>query len=279
MTAELREHPDRLRRFVRSRVDAEVFTGLALTVALARRHRRRRSWSTALAVLVRHSEALADLDSFAANGAHHHVGPVTRRILEDISLSGLDPGRDPDRRGRRRDRMDPRAQPVDRGVPLGGDDRRLAGHQHRSKRIVDRARPTIEPVAATLGPSFPSGHSSTAAAFFAALALLAGRRRSAETRAVLAGVAVGLAVAVAVQPRAARSALGFRRGRGACARLGLVRGLCDRVWRMAASPGRSGRGGGSGGRGRLSARARRPALGCEAAPARRPPRPARPDRS
>ncbi len=65
------------------------------------------------------------------------------------------------------------------------------------KEVVDRARPTIEPVAATLGPSFPSGHSSTAAAFFAALALLAGRRRGARARAVLAGVAVGIAVAVA----------------------------------------------------------------------------------
>ena len=52
-------------------------------------------------------------------------------------------------------------------------------------------------MAATLGPSFPSGHSSTAAAFFAALALLAGRRRSASAKAVLVGVAVGIAVAVA----------------------------------------------------------------------------------
>jgi len=65
------------------------------------------------------------------------------------------------------------------------------------KGAVDRARPAIEPVAATLGPSFPSGHSSTAAAFFAALALLAGRRRPHAQKAVLAGAAVGLAVAVA----------------------------------------------------------------------------------
>ena len=65
------------------------------------------------------------------------------------------------------------------------------------KGIVDRSRPTIDPLAAHLGPSFPSGHSSTAAALFAALALLAGRRRSPRARAVLVGVAVGLAVAVA----------------------------------------------------------------------------------
>jgi membrane-associated phospholipid phosphatase len=65
------------------------------------------------------------------------------------------------------------------------------------KALADRLRPTFNPAAATLGPSFPSGHSSTAAAFFAALALLAGRRRSAQTRSALAGVAAGLAVAVA----------------------------------------------------------------------------------
>jgi membrane-associated phospholipid phosphatase len=65
------------------------------------------------------------------------------------------------------------------------------------KELIDRARPTIDPVAATLGPSFPSGHSSTAAAFYAALALLAGRRRSASAKAVLVGVAVGIAAAVA----------------------------------------------------------------------------------
>src|SRR4029077_8227858 len=59
------------------------------------------------------------------------------------------------------------------------------------------ARPTIDPLAAALGPSFPSGHSSTAAAFFAALALLMGRRRSDRQKAVLVGIAVGLAVAVA----------------------------------------------------------------------------------
>ena len=36
------------------------------------------------------------------------------------------------------------------------------------KDLADRARPTLNPIAQTLGPSFPSGHSSTAAAFYAA---------------------------------------------------------------------------------------------------------------
>ena len=67
-----------------------------------------------------------------------------------------------------------------------------------SKNVVDRARPTLfNPSAAALGPSFPSGHSANAAAFYAAAALLLGRRRSRRARALLAGLAIGIAVAVA----------------------------------------------------------------------------------
>ena len=46
------------------------------------------------------------------------------------------------------------------------------------KELADRARPTLNPIAETFGPSFPSGHSSWSAAFFAATALLATRGRS-----------------------------------------------------------------------------------------------------
>jgi undecaprenyl-diphosphatase len=65
------------------------------------------------------------------------------------------------------------------------------------KQLADRVRPTFNPAAATLGPSFPSGHSATAAAFYATAALLLGRWRSRRVRAVLAGLAVAIAVAVA----------------------------------------------------------------------------------
>ena len=66
------------------------------------------------------------------------------------------------------------------------------------KGLVDRARPELEAVAATLGPSFPSGHSSTAAASWAAFALVAGRWWGPRAWPALAGAAVGIAVAVAV---------------------------------------------------------------------------------
>jgi undecaprenyl-diphosphatase len=65
------------------------------------------------------------------------------------------------------------------------------------KQLADRVRPAFNPAAATLGPSFPSGHSATAAAFYATAALLIGRHRTRPWRAVLIGLAVGIAVAVA----------------------------------------------------------------------------------
>jgi membrane-associated phospholipid phosphatase len=58
-------------------------------------------------------------------------------------------------------------------------------------------RPTLNPIAETLGPSFPSGHSSWSAAFFAAAALLLARGRGRQARILLAGLAAGLAVAIA----------------------------------------------------------------------------------
>jgi membrane-associated phospholipid phosphatase len=65
------------------------------------------------------------------------------------------------------------------------------------KHIADRVRPALNPIAETLGPSFPSGHSSWSAAFFAAAALLLSRGRGAHARAGIAGIAAGLAVMVA----------------------------------------------------------------------------------
>ena len=72
------------------------------------------------------------------------------------------------------------------------------------KWIVDRARPTIEPLTRFAGTSFPSGHSVAAAATWTCVAFLLGRRRHRHARSVLLGGAVAIAVAVA----ATRVALG-----------------------------------------------------------------------
>jgi membrane-associated phospholipid phosphatase len=78
-------------------------------------------------------------------------------------------------------------------VVLGGRELLTLG----VKDLIGRVRPALDATAATLGPSFPSGHSATAAAFYAAAALILGRRMGPRGRAVLVGLAVAVAVAVA----------------------------------------------------------------------------------
>ena len=65
------------------------------------------------------------------------------------------------------------------------------------KVAVARIRPDIDPLASFSGASFPSGHTTAAASFAAAAALVLGRDRPIRVRAILAGAAVGVAVAVA----------------------------------------------------------------------------------
>ncbi len=181
--------------WVRSRLEADVATGLALTLALV-------AITAAgivvavLAVTARRVDALHDLDSAAALWAHRNDGPGTRRVLDAITTLATTQGVAVIAvvaGALELIRLRSWAIPAFLAIVTLGD----SLVTNAIKQAVARARPAIEPAAATLGPSFPSGHSSTAAAFFAALALLAGRRRSARVRAALAGLAVAIAVAVA----------------------------------------------------------------------------------
>ncbi len=65
------------------------------------------------------------------------------------------------------------------------------------KVVVERERPDVLPLVDAGGWSFPSGHTSAAAAAWSVAALVLGRDRSRRTRAVLASAAVLVAVAVA----------------------------------------------------------------------------------
>lgn len=60
------------------------------------------------------------------------------------------------------------------------------------KLIFDRARPAIDPLAAFAGPSFPSGHSTGAAACWAAFALVVGLHLPQRWWPLLAGSAVAV---------------------------------------------------------------------------------------
>jgi undecaprenyl-diphosphatase len=149
-----------------------------------------------LAIVVTHTGLLGGLDRAVAQWVHDHVAASARRGLTYVtdlgetwmvlllavlvSLADL---------VRRRNFW---TLPFLLLVILG--DKLLT---QELKHLVDRARPAFEPVAATLGPSFPSGHSSTAAASWAAFALVASLWWGRRAWPWLAGLAVGIAVAVA----------------------------------------------------------------------------------
>jgi len=64
------------------------------------------------------------------------------------------------------------------------------------KYLVERVRPDFNRLTGFAGTSFPSGHSTAAAATLAAIALLATRRRSQHTKTLGAGLAAGGAAMV-----------------------------------------------------------------------------------
>jgi membrane-associated phospholipid phosphatase len=149
-----------------------------------------------LAVVVRNTDVLAGIDSAVAEWGDRHASAwshdaltvVTRLgetwvvVLVAIVVAGVE-------LARTRSRW---VAPFLLAVILG-DKLLTAG----LKQLIDRARPEIEAVAATLGPSFPSGHTSTAAASWAAFALVAGRWWGRPAWPALTGGAVAIAVAVA----------------------------------------------------------------------------------
>jgi undecaprenyl-diphosphatase len=184
-----------LRPFVRRRRDPVAATGLALTIAflvvivtglvLA-----------FLAYVVRGHQRVLDVDSGAARWGFRHATPFTNHVLQLITDLGdtwtivtllvvvavVESIRVPSRW----------VVPFLLTVTVGNYIATTV-----IKDLADRARPTLNPIAETLGPSFPSGHSSTAAAFYAGAALLIGRRRGHVARTALAAAAVGIPVAVA----------------------------------------------------------------------------------
>jgi undecaprenyl-diphosphatase len=179
-----------------ARLDPERATGLALTLALAVILVGGLVLAL-LAVFVRSTDVLAGIDSSVAEWGDTHANPWTHDALTLVTylgetvtvtvvavvVAGVE-----------------YARTRNRWVVLFlvavilGDKLLTAG----VKELVDRARPEIEAVAATLGPSFPSGHTSTAAASWAAFALVAGRWWGRRAWPALAGAAVGIAVAVAL---------------------------------------------------------------------------------
>ena len=190
----IRPHP-RLRSLLASRLDREVATGFLLTLALAVALAAGILLGL-LAYLVRALPALQRIDKSVAGWAFLHrtafstsgldkvtsVGTAQIVIVLAVAVAAFD-------FIRTRNRW---CAPFLIAV-LAGMELITLG----VKDLVGRIRPTLVPAAAHLGPSFPSGHSATAAAFYAAAALILGRTISRRGRQFLAAIAVAIAVAVA----------------------------------------------------------------------------------
>jgi undecaprenyl-diphosphatase len=190
---ELVEHRG-FRRFVAQRTNPEVATGLLLTAALAVTILGGLLLGV-LAVLVRSDTGVVTVDHDISSWVNDHGSRVTHDILQAITQLGAT-----------------EFVIVAAIVVLVVEYRRrpsrwllpflavvLIGQSlltNAIKEILDRLRPELNPAAHLLGPSFPSGHTATAAAFWAAVALLMGRGRGRRAHAGLGGGAVAIAVAV-----------------------------------------------------------------------------------
>ena len=226
----VRPHPA-LRRLLVRRLDRSVTTGFLLTLALA--------CSLVggvllgvLVYLVRSVPALQHVDNSVAGWGYDHRTPFSTSGLHAITdlgsiqvvvglallLAAID-------FYRTRSRW---SLPFLLTVMAGMELLTLG-----VKDLVGRVRPALDPAAASLGPSFPSGHSATSAAFYAAAALILGRtlqrrRRQIADRARRRNRRRGRR-----QPRAPRPPLALRRRRRPGTRMGLVRALRRHVRRQA----------------------------------------------
>jgi membrane-associated phospholipid phosphatase len=190
---EVEAHPG-LRRVLASRLDASAITGLALTVALAIVLGGVIAIG-ALLIMVQHNAGLARYDLAAARFGASHATVGSTRFLRDVSLLGGTPvmivvALTAAVVEALRTRL--RAVVGFMALVVGGQ----LILQNVTKLIVDRARPDIHRLTGFSGSSFPSGHATTAAATFAAVAFLVGRGRSRRTKVALAGAAAAVAVAV-----------------------------------------------------------------------------------
>lgn len=185
----------RARRLLARRLDREVASGFLLTLALAVTLVGGLVLGV-LAVLVRRVQFMQHLDNSVATWGYNHrsgtstgslhlitdLGSIEIVVALAVLLALVDLWRTRNR-----------STLLFLAVVLAGVELAQLG----VKDLVGRVRPTLDPAAAHLGPSFPSGHSATAAAFYAAAALIIGRGLRQPARHALLAATVATAVAVA----------------------------------------------------------------------------------
>lgn len=184
-----------LRRILVARFDRSVLTGLLLTLALG---------ATllggivlgVLAFLIRRVAAVQHVDTFVADWGYRHRSGWSTSALRAVTDLGnirlvvvLALVLVVTELVRRRSRW----ALLFFVAVLGGEELATIA----VKDLVGRVRPTLTTEAVKLGPSFPSGHSATAAAFYAAAALVIGRTLPSRARHLLVAGAISVTAAVA----------------------------------------------------------------------------------
>ena len=183
------------RSLLQRRTDPATTTGLLLTVLLGVAGAGVVA-AGALLVMIKTNSGFARWDQSAGEWGASHATAAATQFLRDVSLIGGTAGSIiaalvvatvQTVRTRRREIVAFLAV-VFVGVTL---------LTNITKLIVNRDRPDIRRLTGFSGSSFPSGHAATAAATMAALALVIGLGCSPRTKAILTGVATGIAAAVA----------------------------------------------------------------------------------
>jgi membrane-associated phospholipid phosphatase len=190
----VRQHPQ-LRTLLAARLNPETATGLALTVAMIAVIAGGVMFAV-IAYLIRTNAHLLGIDNGVAKWGNRHATATSTHVLNDVTqlgsiyvIVGLCVVLAVAETLRQRNVW----VPLFIVAVMGGEEILTLS----VKQLAGRVRPTFNPAAATLGPSFPSGHSATAAAFYATAALLIARWRPRPARAVVTGLAAGIAVGVA----------------------------------------------------------------------------------
>ena len=182
------------RRFLRPRMDPATATGLALTVALAGLVLTGVIVGV-LAWMIRRDTGLVDIDRAIEAWASDHATTFSDDVLRGITHLGdtatiLVVGLVVSAYGLWRWRK-PSIPLFVTTVILG-----QVLISNTIKITIDRARPELRPRTGFSGTSFPSGHTTAAAATYLGVALVLGIGSSPRARAALGGVAVSIAVAV-----------------------------------------------------------------------------------
>ena len=188
------EHPKFADHF-RKRFDPKTETGIALIIATTLVLGSTVGIGVVVAMIRTH-QGLAALDlRFAKYGAEN-ASALSTRVMRDISMIGGTPlavGLAVVATVIAMIQRPSKAVPLFMALAVGGQ----FLLSNSIKFLVRRARPDIDRLTGFAGTSFPSGHSTAAAATLAAIALILTRNRSRRVKVAGAAIAAGLAAMVA----------------------------------------------------------------------------------